>query len=261
MTPFEIALENGPHACVVALHGDVDIAVVPELRAALGSALDGGCSNVVLNLAEVTYADSSALGLLVWLDHRLRPANGRLVLAGANRDVTRILELSGLVNVAVSIAMSANVAAALEGLDLPEISMEPLWSQSLDVEPNVNSFSEVRDEVSAIIEPLGFPESAVFDVKVALGEALANAVRHGMPSSGDNHVVVDVTAYQDRVVIDVSDRGIGFDGAHVGSSDVYAPSGRGIMFMRALMDKVEFMPREGGGTTVRLVKHRVGEVG
>lgn len=261
MTRFEIGLQNGPHACVVALHGDVDVAVVPELRVALGTALDGGCSNVVLDLAEVSYADSSALGLLVWLDHKLRPASGRLVLAGANRDVARILELSGLVNVAASIAMSANVTAALEGLDLPELAIEPLWSKHLDVPPEVNSFAEVRDKVSRIIMPLGFPESAVFDVKVALGEALANAVRHGSPDAGPVDVDVDVTAYRDRVVLEVSDRGVGFDGMHVGSGDVYAPSGRGIMFMRALMDRVEFLPREGGGTTVRLVKHRVGEVG
>jgi len=261
MTPFEIGLENGPHACVVKLQGDVDIAVVPELRTALGSALDAGCSNVVLDLASVAYADSSALGLLVWLDHRLRPANGRLVLAGANRDVGRILELSGLVNVAASIAMSANVEAALEGLDLPELAVEPLWSKELSVEPDVNSFSEVREEASRIVEPLGFPESAVFDIKVALGEALANAVRHGTPVNGDRRVGVTVTAYDDRVVIEVSDRGVGFDGTHIGSSDVYAPSGRGIMFMRALMDRVEFVPREGGGTTVRLVKHRSGEAG
>lgn len=261
MPVFEISSESGPHACVVRLQGDVDIAVVPELRAGLGSALDGGCSNVVLDLSDVTYADSSALGLLVWLDHRLRPAEGRLVLAGANRDVARILELSGLVHVATSIAMSANVEAALEGLDLPELATEPLWSRELSVEPDVNSFSDVRDEVSRIVAPLGFPESAIFDVKVALGEALANAVRHGMPASGDGLVRVGVMAYEDRVIIEVSDNGVGFDGTPSGSNDVYAPSGRGIMFMRALMDRVEFVPRDGGGTTVRLVKHRISEVG
>ena len=67
------------------LVGDVDIAVVPELQEGLDEALVGGCENVVLDLADVTYADSSALGFLVWLDRRIVPQQGRLVLAGANR--------------------------------------------------------------------------------------------------------------------------------------------------------------------------------
>lgn len=258
MSPFEISRDNGPRACVVRLSGDLDMAVVPELRKALDSALYGGCANVVLDLAGVTYADSSALGLLVWLDHRLRPAGGRLVLAGAKRDVARILELSGLVSVAASIAMSANVNAALEGLELPPISADPLWDREIDMPMDVNELSTVREQVCGIVAQLGFPESALFDVKVALGEALANAVRHGAPKDGDGDVRVHVIAFPDRVVLEVMDSGQGFDGSHRGSEDLYAPNGRGIMFMRALMDRVEFDTSPLGGTLVRLTKHRAG---
>ena len=45
------------------------------------------------------------------------------------------------------------------------------------------------------------------------------------------------------------------------SDDLYAPSGRGIMFMRALMDRVDFEPAPGGGTLVRLTKHHRGGIG
>jgi anti-anti-sigma factor len=256
MTPFEISTDAGPRACIVRLSGDVDMAVVPALRDALDEALIGGCNNVVLDLSDVTYADSSALGLLVWLDHRLRPEGGRLVLAGARRDVSRVLELSGLVAVASTITTSANVEAALEGLDLPPVSTEPIWEQHLTLVSDVNELAGVREQVCDIIDPLGFPESALFDIKVALGEALANAIRHGTPSSVEGTVAVKVLAYDDRVVIEVSDSGRGFDGHHPGSGDLYAPSGRGVMFMRALMDRVEFDRAAMGGTLVRLTKHR-----
>lgn len=258
MTPFEISKDDGPRACVVRLSGDIDMSVVPEMRHALDDALEGGCANVVLDLAEVTYADSSALGLLVWLDHRLRPAGGRLVLAGARRDVGRILELSGLVSVAASIAMSANVNAALEGLELPPVSTESLWERELELTTDVNQLASVRERVCSIIEPLGFPESALFDIKVALGEALANAIRHGAPVAGEGAVRVRILAYGDRIIIEVMDNGAGFDGRHSGSEDIYAPNGRGIMFMRALMDRVEFDRSPLGGTLVRLTKHRAG---
>ncbi|HSK47401.1 MAG TPA: anti-sigma factor antagonist [Coriobacteriia bacterium] len=256
MTPFEVTKDNGPRACVVRLSGDIDMSVVPDLRRALDDALQGGCSNVVLDLAEVTYADSSALGLLVWLDHRLRPDGGRLVLAGARRDVARILELSGLVSVAASIAMSDDVSTALEGLDLPPVSTDPLWDREINLAADVNKLASVREEVCSIIEPLGFPDSGLFDIKVALGEALANAIRHGSPQEGTGEVLVKIAAYGDRVILEVMDNGAGFDGRHTGSEDVYAPNGRGIMFMRALMDRVEFDRSPMGGTLVRLTKHR-----
>lgn len=253
---FDITHGLGSKTCVARLSGDLDTAVVPELRDELEAAIESGCSNLVLDLTHVTYADSTALGLLVWLNSRLAAIDGRVVLAGANRDVSRILELSGLVDVAGSIGVSANVEAAVEGLELPTASSELLWQRSLEVGSDINLLAGVREQVSGWIAPLGFPESGLFDVKVALGEALANAVRHGQPAHGKSTVEVSVSAYQDRVSIEVADHGVGFDGTHRSDDDLYAPSGRGIMFMRALMDRVEFEPAAGGGTTVRLVKHR-----
>lgn len=257
MGTFDITYELGTCACVVRVSGDIDTAVVPDLRSGLETALEGGCANVVLDLSGVSYADSSALGLLVWIDHVLQPRGGRLVLAAATRDVARILELSGLVTVAASIAMSANVAGALEGFELPSVAADPIWQRDIEMEAHVDRLAAVREQVCAHIEPLHFPESALFDIKVALGEALANAVRHGSPNDGSGRIHVSVIAYQDRVVLEVIDDGEGFDGIPASSEDLYAPSGRGIMFMRALMDRVEFERSATGGTTVRLTKHRV----
>jgi anti-anti-sigma factor len=258
MTIFDVDLIPGTATCVFHLQGDVDIAVVPEVRRRLDSALDEGCSNVILDLERVTYADSSALGLIVWLDHRLRPVSGRLVLAGANRDVARILEISGLAYVARDFAMSSNVDAALEGLELPQEAVHPLWARDIHIASRPELLSAVREQVAVELVELGFPDAALFDVKVALGEALSNAVRHGQPDNGGGRIRVVVTAYDDRVVLDVMDDGVGFDGTRDAPEDLYATSGRGLMFMRALVDRVEFEPSDMGGTMVRLVKHRIG---
>jgi len=259
MAAFEITHADAPRTCIVRLAGDVDIAVVPELQIGLQDALGGGCENFVLDLADVTYADSSALGLLVWLDRRMLPQHGRLVLAGANHDVARILEISGLVNVAPSIATADDVSSALGGLDLPSNPADLLWHRRIEIPPDVNRLAAVRDEVGELAAPLGFSEGAIFDIKVALGEALANALRHGKPESGEARVSLGVNAYGDRLVLEIADNGLGFDGAELSAGDVYAPGGRGITFMHALMDRVEFGPAPGGGTVVSLVKHRPSE--
>lgn len=238
------------------LTGDVDISVVPVLRKRLGGVLESGCGNLVLDFSDVTYADSSALGLLVWLDHHLRPAGGRLVLVGANADVGRILELSGLATVAQSVSMSSSLTAALEGLELSGEETEPLWTEIIDVPPDVDQLSRMREKVADYLKPLNIPDATLFDIKVALGEALANAIRHGSPSEGEHKIQAEVVAFEDRVVLEISDNGEGFDGVPVTSDDLYAPGGRGVMFMTALMDRVEYHQSSLGGTLVRLTKHR-----
>jgi anti-anti-sigma factor len=251
----QVSREGDSRACVVTLDGEIDLSVVPEVREELEAVIGAGCSEVVLDLTGVTYADSTALGLLVWLDRRLLPIDGKLILCGANRDVARILELSGLIGVAPTISARATLAEALSGVDFAGPEVAPEWTETLTAPADVECLASTRMRVIELLEPLSLDESALFDVKVAVGEALANAVRHGSPGGATDEIAVSVTAYADRVSVSVADSGCGFDGSPASSSDdVYASSGRGIMFMRALMDSVQFMGCEGGGTMVTLVK-------
>lgn len=247
--------ETTDNVCVVHLEGEVDVAIVPEVRHAIDATIGGGCMNIVLDLTDVSYADSSALGLLVWIDHRLSPGGGKLVLVGANRDVTRVLELSGLVGVAPSISASPSVSSALEGLELRVEEKPELWHESIDLPAKVESLSDARQRVVDRLRSVQLSEAALFDVKVAVGEALANAVRHGSPGGPAATVHIEMAAFDDRVVIKVLDTGCGFSGEASCTGDVYASGGRGVMFMRALMDRVEFEVRPEGGTIVTLVKH------
>lgn len=251
---LRIEQPGGSRVCIVRLDGEMDMSVVPDVRSAIDHAICSGCVHIVLDLSHVTYADSSALGLLVWLDRRLEPVSGRLVLAGADRNVSRVLELSGLVGVAPSIVMATDADQAVSGLDLPLETNEPLWERQLYVPARVAEMSRVRAEVCDLVVPTGLEEGALFDLKVAVGEALANAVRHGSPGGEADEVDVRVTAFADRVVVSVRDKGAGFHGASAADDDVYASGGRGIMFMRALMDRVEFSASEEGGTVVQLTK-------
>ncbi len=241
--------------CVIRVDGDIDIGVVPHIQERLTATLESGCTNIVFDLSQVTYADSSALGLLVWLDHQLGPVDGRVVLSGANKDVTRVFELAGLHVVTPTVAASPTVEAALERFHRGAEPAIPRWTESFDVVADVEHLADARSRVCSLIVPLGVTDSWLFDVKVAVGEALANAVRHGSPAGAEDSVDIGVTAYDDRIVITVADHGGGFDGAAACGQDVYAASGRGIIFMRALMDSVDFSPCNAQGTVVTLVKH------
>lgn len=249
--------ESKSNICVAKVFGDIDAFTVPDLRSALEGALNRGCASIVLDLARVSYLDSSALGLIVWLNRILEPKDGKLVLAGATGDVTRILEISGLIGAAPTVSAASDTTDALAGLTLADPSSPPLWTRIIQIPATPAALADARQEICDLLEPLRLPESTLFDIRVAVGEALSNAVRHGSPRGESDVVLVSVTAYIDRVVLTVTDTGRGFDGAAAASGDPYAASGRGVMFMRALMDQVEFNPLNAGGTAVTLVKHLV----
>jgi len=247
--------EGDARVCVIRVFGDIDSATAPELESELESAVHRGCVNLVIDLAKVTYADSSALSLIVLMNRVLAPKGGRLVLAGASRDVSRILELSGLVGAAPTVSAAIDADDALAGLMLGEPAEAPLWVRSIELPASSSSLALMRSEVCEILAPLDIPEAGRFDIRVAVGEALSNAIRHGSPRGEHDTVGITVTVYADRVVLAVLDRGEGFDGQANADGDPYASSGRGVMFMRALMDHVTFERLSAGGTVVTLVKH------
>ena len=247
--------QHDERACVLRLDGEIDIGTSPDVRSAMESAVNRGCVNVVLDLAKVDYADSSALSLIVWIDHILEPRGGRLVLAGATRNVARVLELSGLVGIAPTVTAAASAEDALAGLELPASEEAPLWTQVMTVNADNSSLADVRTAICDVLEPLGLPEATMFDIRVAAGEALSNAFRHGSPAGKEDTVTVDVRVHPDRIVLIVTDQGVGFDGEPATEHDPYAASGRGVTFMRALMDRVEFCRLPEGGTAVVLTKH------
>ena len=249
-----IERETGSNVCVAHFTGDLDAATVPEIRTGMDNQIETGCTSIVLDFSQVAYADSSALGLLVWIDKRLQAYAGKLVVAGADRNVSRVLELSGLIGLAPCVSAAASVEDALGSLDLVIEGGEPLWVQTFEAPAALNSMSDVRQRVVELILPLGMHEAGIFDTKVAVGEALANAVRHGSPQGEADVVAIEVRAFHDRVEVRVTDHGEGFTGTPACTTDMYAPGGRGVLFMRALMDKVEFMRCDGRGTMVRLVK-------
>lgn len=88
-----LGVESRGSAVVVRLHGEVDLYNADEVRAALGSAADGS-ELVVVDLTEVEFMDSTALGVFVEAHNAL--PNGGLRLAAPQLETRRALLVSGL---------------------------------------------------------------------------------------------------------------------------------------------------------------------
>ena len=79
---------------VLAVYGELDLHVAPELRDRLDIALDEGARVIVLDLSRVTFIDSMALGVLLGAVNRLRRRGGDLRLVVPNPELRRIFEIS-----------------------------------------------------------------------------------------------------------------------------------------------------------------------
>ena len=108
-----LGVEQHGDACVVKLGGELDLYNAQQVRQALTDACAASPARVVVDLSEVEFIDSTALGVLI--ESRSRLGNrGAFLLAAPGLETRRALEISGLdrhfsVHESVSEALLAKV--------------------------------------------------------------------------------------------------------------------------------------------------------
>ena len=115
--------------------------------------------------------------------------------------------------------------------------------------------ASVRRRLDLLFTQLSMPPMEAYEVKVAVGEAIGNAVRHGCKMDSGKFITVRIEQDADDLIFEISDDGPGIC-LHENSCqdpDFTSGGGMGLALMRSLMDGVEFDFSKG--TTVRLTKH------
>ena len=113
-----------------------------------------------------------------------------------------------------------------------------------------------RMQAEAIARRLKYDEEEVQDIKSAVGEAVDNAIEHGVSEKGiDLHYHLSPT----DLVIEIIDYGCGFhpEGTGVVPPEPMAERGRGIFMMRHLLDNISINSSPGEGTQVVMRKNRI----
>jgi anti-sigma regulatory factor (Ser/Thr protein kinase) len=111
---------------------------------------------------------------------------------------------------------------------------------------------EARDFAERAAADFGFDGTACYDVKLAMSEAVTNAIQHGSSSPSDPIRIV-VAVEGGALVFEVLDSGS--LRRPVARSDEFAESGRGLDVMRFLMDEVDLRLSDNG-TRMRFAKRR-----
>ena len=133
---------------------------------------------------------------------------------------------------------------------------------ALDVEipSDVKYIEDVIELATRKCRELSIPHrKCSLNVRVALTEAISNAILRGNGDAADKHVRVRAVVSDAALVFDVTDEGAGFDlAAHrpdpTAPENLLLEDGRGLFLMQRLMDRVERF--QADGNVVRLTLNR-----
>ena len=110
---FEIAdrkVDDDTH--IVSVSGEIDLFTAPEFKQRMSAPIDAGRSNLVVDLSQTTFIDSSSLGVLIGAHRRLKLRGGSLVVVCENEAIAKTFKITGLDGV---FTIAPSVEAALSG--------------------------------------------------------------------------------------------------------------------------------------------------
>jgi serine/threonine-protein kinase RsbW len=135
--------------------------------------------------------------------------------------------------------------------------MRPLSRHIIVIASRLEEVHKITDPIRAAARACGFAEQALFAIRLALEDAISNAIRHGNHGDPAKQVTTCYRVNGDKIEIDVRDEGTGFSPRRIPDptldENLDRPTGRGLMLMRAYMSEVHYNRR---GNCVTLVKRR-----
>jgi serine/threonine-protein kinase RsbW len=117
----------------------------------------------------------------------------------------------------------------------------------------------VQEEIETTLKAHQFCENDIFGIRLALEEALINAIKHGNRMERGKQVRITYQVHADQFTVHIEDEGGGFNPNALpdptAEENLERPCGRGVMLMRHFMSEVSF---NDSGNSVTMCKHRNG---
>lgn len=149
----------------------------------------------------------------------------------------------------------------VDAFEVPSSSKDPVMSNRKHTLPSdTKVVHEIQAEIEQSLKKHKFSEHDVFGVRLALEEALVNAIKHGNQLDAGKMITVAYQITNERFDIYIEDEGAGFNLEDV--PDPMAPEnlerdcGRGLLLMRHYMTEVTY---NGKGNAVSMHKIRTPE--
>jgi serine/threonine-protein kinase RsbW len=126
----------------------------------------------------------------------------------------------------------------------PQRELGPQPSYQVVIPSDTAEARRVQEQIEAQLQTARCHDHDLFSIKLALEEALVNAIKHGNQYDRNKKVQISYEILPDRFVIHITDEGTGFDPADVPDptavENLERPCGRGLMLMHHYMTEVHF---------------------
>jgi anti-anti-sigma factor len=185
------------------LSGELDSAVCAEVVERFEAVVADGAREVVLDLDDVTFMDSAGLRAVIVIERTARERDVALTIRSPAGTVSDLLRMTGI-----------DEHVPLEPrVDDPPPSLPFIERIDLEFASEPTAPGRARAELrEAIAGRLGQADLAT--VTLLTSELVTNAVIHPAEPAGET-VGLRITAYPDRVRVEVTDAGSGFDLANL----------------------------------------------
>ena len=127
------------------------------------------------------------------------------------------------------------------------------------LESTLESVDSAEELVARVAQAAGVPEDELHKIGMAVREAMVNAVVHGNRYNANKRVRLTIGLEVDRMTVRIADQGEGFDMSMLpdplARENLLRQSGRGILLIRAFVDRFHVRRLDPAGTEVTLVKY------
>ena len=93
---FSLSIALEPPSATLVAHGELDIFTAHQVARRLGELINAGCTQVLVDLDGVTFADASALGVFARAHADLAARQGSMGFLAASPQFRRLCALTGM---------------------------------------------------------------------------------------------------------------------------------------------------------------------
>ena len=133
--------------------------------------------------------------------------------------------------------------------------MAPIAQFDLWIPNDTAEAREVQERIIGLMEQNAWPMRECFGVRLALEEAMVNAIKHGNRMEPDKQVFIACELTAEEIMVVIEDQGEGFKPEDVPDptedENLENPGGRGIMLIRSFMNAVAYNDR---GNRLTMIK-------
>ena len=138
---------------------------------------------------------------------------------------------------------------------MPETAWD--WSLHEHISSSLDAGHELIERYVQVLEQFGWEGRDLFQVQLAVEEAIVNAITHGNNESPDKTVEVELHVSPAQTFMRILDQGCGFCPESLPDptedENVDCPHGRGVMLIKQMMDRVDY---NACGNQVSMLKLR-----